>query len=292
MDYLFVCNTASDYLSRINLDLLNEEKITLSCKEGRMGPHGICCFKSDLIIANSYNNSISKVSMFNRDESETHYIGTHCNDVDVYEEELYVTCGESNNIIVFDLKSNKIVEELPSGNLPHSIIINKKNGLAVVTNMESDSITLVDCKNHEINYEIQVGPYPTKALFSEDGNYIYVCESNIGSDEIGSVSLVSLKTKKIECRIYAGKAPVDMCYENDFCFVSNFIEGTISIIHLRDKEEVKKISIGGMPRGIVKKGRYVYVGDNYSNLLVKYDLLKDSKKILPIGGEPTGMVLV
>ena len=51
-------------------------------------------------------------------------------------------------------------------------------------------------------------------------------------------------------------------------------------------------NVGGMPKGIIKLGESIYVGDNYNNLLIKADLIKENKKVISIGGEPTGMTYI
>jgi YVTN family beta-propeller protein len=293
MDYLYICNTASDYVSKVDPGTFAEsEKITLSNKGTKVGPHGICCWKNDLITANSYSNSISRIDLIQGKEKASYYIGRHCNDVDVYKDIAYIICGESNDIVAFDLMSNKIIEGIPCGSLPHSIAIEKDSGLMAVSNMESDSITLIDLGTNEGLKEIKVGPYPTKVIFCGDGKSIFVCESNLGSDNRGTISIVSIESCSVVNRIDVGKAPVDLWCDGLVCYVSNFNEGTVSVVYLEDKEEVKKIYTGGMPRGIVKKGRYLYIGDNYNNLLLKYDVYTDRKKVIPIGGEPTGIILI
>ena len=67
--------------------------------------------------------------------------------------------------------------------------------------------------------------------------------------------------------------------------------GTVSIVEIASLKEVKRIKVGGMPRGIMKSDKYIYVGDNYNNLLLQLDLEVDSKKVISIGGEPTGMTI-
>jgi YVTN family beta-propeller protein len=293
MDYLYICNTASDYVSKVNLGRFVEEDKILLCNKGvKIGPHGICCWKSDLITANSYSNSISRIDLIQGRVGSSYYIGRHCNDVAVFEDIAYIICGESNDIVAFELKHNKIIEEMPCGSMPHSIDICKSNGLIAIANMESDSITLIDSRNRDLMKEIKVGNYPAKAIFSRDGKDIFVCESNLGSDLGGTISIVSTETLSVTTRIEVGKAPVDIWCDGTVCYVSNFNEGTVSVIYLEDREEVKRIELGGMPRGIVKKGRYLYVGDNYSNLLTKYDIYRDTKRVITVGGEPTGMTLV
>lgn len=293
MCYLFICNTSSDCISKVNINEFKEEsKITLNSNNFRkVGPHGICKYNDKLITANSYGNSISIIDIAANKEVENHFIGMHCNDVVVYENNAYIICGELNNVVVFDLVKGKLIEEIPCGNLPHSIALNKEKKLLLICNMENDSVTLIDCENGESVKNIKVGSYPTKALFSMDGQYIIVCESNLGGDCRGSISIISLKTLRVLYRVIVGNSPVDMFLENEFCYVSNFGDGTISMVNINYYEEVKKFNIGGMPRGIIKINNNIYVGDNYNNLLINIDIENGSKKNIPIGGEPTGMVL-
>ena len=190
------------------------------------------------------------------------------------------------------LVNNRVIEEIPCGSLPHSICLNKEKKLLLVSNMEDDSITLIDCVNNENIKNIRVGAYPTKALFTVDGQYALVCESNIGSDYKGSIAIMSLKNYKIINRITVGNSPIDMYCNERFCFVSNFGDGTVSIVDINHYREDKKIIVGGMPRGIIKYGENIYVGDNYNNLLIKVNIQDESKKYIPIGGEPTGMILI
>ncbi|GAA0718247.1 YncE family protein [Clostridium malenominatum] len=294
MNSLYICNTSSDCISKVNLQNFREEsKITLApINFGKIGPHGICRYNERLLVANSYGNSLSIIDIKENREIESFFIGAHCNDAVVYNDYAFIICGELNSVIVFDLKKNKLVEEIPCGNLPHSIALNKEKKLLIISNMENDTVTLIDCENRENFKNIKVGSYPTKAIFSNDGQHIIVCESNLGSDFKGGISILSAKTYKLLYRIAAGNSPVDMFLEGEYCYVSNFGDGTISIIDICYYEETKKINLGGMPRGIIKIGDYIYVGDNYNNLLIKTHIESESKKSIPIGGEPTGMILV
>jgi YVTN family beta-propeller protein len=294
MGDIYVCNTSSDCISKINVDTFKEEcrlKFTLD-SSSKVGPHGICAYNEELLIANNYNNSLSIIDMDKNLEKESYFIGMHCNDVVVYDNTAYIVCGESNCAVLFSLSERKIIEQIPCGNLPHSISLCREKRLALISNMQSDSITLVDCDNRENTKNINVGCYPTKALFSVDGQYILVCESNIGSYYRGSISIISVKTLKLVNRVMVGKYPVDMCCDERYCYVSNFGEGSVSIVDINSSREVRKITTGGMPRGIVKSGRHIYIGDNYNNMLIELDMENENKRKIPIGGEPTGMILL
>jgi YVTN family beta-propeller protein len=290
---LYVCSTSADCISKVDLDLfVEEEKIYLDKKNHKkIGPHGIYVYKNKLLTANSYDNSISMVNIDNY-ETESYFIGMHCNDLSVYDNKAYVICGDSDDIIVFDLEKKSIVEAIPCGNLPHSIYICKRKNLIIVANMNSDSITIIDCALSGTIKNIRVGAYPTKAVITTDGNYILVCESNIGMDNKGSISIISLKNYNVLYKIPVGNSPVDIYCNERYCYVSNFGDGTLSVLDINNYKEVKKIRVGGMPRGILEDERYLYVGDNYNNLLFRIDKITENKKAISIGGEPTGMTLL
>ena len=269
-----------------------ESKIPLGVdKNASMGPHGICIYKDKLLVANSYSNSLSILNIAEEKEVENYFIGMHCNGVEVYNDRAYVICGELNNIIVFNLIKNKIVEEIPCGSFPHSISFSKRRSLMVVSNMHSDNITLVDCKNIENPLNIKVASYPMKAIFDNSGEYILVCESSMGIEPNGTLSVIEAKSLKNLGRIKVGNSPVDIYADANYCYISNFGDGTISIVDIINLKEIKRIKIGGMPRGIIKSGKYIYVGDNYNNLLVQINVENNSKKVISIGGEPTAMTI-
>lgn len=293
MSYLFVCNTSSDYISKVDLAVFKEEsKIPLGMdKNSSIGPHGICAYKDKLLIANSYSNSLSIIDAEEEKEVENYFIGMHCNGVEVFEDNAYVICGELNSIIVFNLIKNKIIEQIPCESFPHSISIDKSNGLIAVSNMHSDSITLVDCRNRENATNIKVSTYPTKTIFDESGQYILVCESSMGVKANGTISIIEVKNLNLLGRIKVGDSPVDIDCNKNYCYVSNFGDGTVSIVDIIKLKEVNRIKVGGMPRGIIKREKYIYVGDNYNNLMLQLNIEKHSKKVISIGGEPTGMTL-
>lgn len=291
---LYICNTSADYISKVNLNSFKEEnRIPLSINSmEKNGPHDMCIYNDKLLVANNYSNSLSIIDLKIEKEVNKFFIGMHCNGVAVYDDMAYIICGESNSMIIFNLIKNKIEEEIPCGNLPHSIHIDKQNKIAVISNMQSDNLILIDCVEKEIIKNIKVGSYPTKALFVTNGKNILVCESNIGSDFKGCISIISLKNGSIINRIAAGYSPVDMFLSEECCYVSNFGDGSVSVISLVENKEIKRIKVGGMPRGIVKLDNNIYIGDNYNNLLIEVDVFIEKKRVIPIGKEPTGMMLL
>ncbi|PRR79647.1 hypothetical protein CLLU_34600 [Clostridium luticellarii] len=294
LDYIYVCSTSSDIVSKINLDHFCEEKrIYLKSNDivYNVGPHGIYTSGNKLITANKYNNTISIVDMKKEIQEESYYIGACCSDVVVYGNNAYIICSDLNSLLVFELKERQVVEEIPCGSLPYSICLNKERKLLLISNMQDDSITLIDCINRKYIKNIRVGSYPTKAVFTLDGQHVLICESNIGSEFRGSIAILSLKNYKIINRISVGNSPMDIYCSSRHCFVSNFGDGTISVLDINNYKEEKKLIVGGMPKNIIKYKENLYVGDNYNDLLIKVNVKNKDKKYIPIGGEPTGMIL-
>lgn len=292
MRYLYVCNTSSDSISKISMDpfMITDTLSLCSNSFDRIGPHDICCYGNKLLIANNYSNSIIMVDSNDFEINKEFFIGIHCNGVRVWNDKAYVICGELNCIIVFDLIREKIIEEIPCGNLPHSIDIDYDNGKLVVSNMESNTITVMNLYNNEIK-NIRVGNYPTKAIFTDYGNFILVCESNLGQDSRGNIAVLSSDEFQNIKNIKVGRAPVDIFCSKDICLTSNFGEGTLSVLDLKYLREIKRIKLGGMPRGLIKYDNYIYVGDNYNNLLFKIHINFENRSVLKVGKEPTALIL-
>ena len=72
--------------------------------------------------------------------------------------------------------------------------------------------------------------------------------------------------------------------------VSNFTDGTISVIAKRTYTVEKVIYVGGMPKGIFKYGSVLYVADYLKSKLI---LIEDDKviKVIAIESEPNAMTL-
>ena len=80
-------------------------------------------------------------------------------------------------------------------------------------------------------------------------------------------------------------------YEDDKnIYVSNFTEGSISIIDKNSFKAVKTLYIGGMPKGILKKDNRIYIGDYLKGRLIVVEGDK-VKKIIAIESEPNAMIL-
>jgi len=292
MSYIVLCNTGSDSLNKINTENLKNQSIFLSAGESPFGPHGLSLYKDKILVANNYNNSISLVNYKSFKEENNLYIGAHPNDIVAHDDIAYVSCGESNSLIIYDMINDRVNFEIPTGRFPHNIVLLEEENLIFISNMGDDSISVIDYINNKEIKRIKVENTPTKINISKNKKYLYVCMSYLGYDRKGSIGIIDLKTLELINKVKVGLSPIDLFEDDNYLYVSNLCDGSISIVNLKDLMEENKIIVGGMPRGIVKVKENIFVGDYLNGILNVIGIENKKIKAIPIGSEPNAMTLV
>ncbi len=293
MERLYVCNTGSDYISELNINTLKEKRINLTSYNEKIGPYSLASYGDFIVVINKYSSSLVKIKKENYCYKEYHSIGAQPNDIKIYKDTAYILCGEGDSLITFDLKGNKISQCINCGLYPHRIDIEAGLGLGAITNMLSDDILLLDCEKNTIIKKIPVNNYPTKAILINEGKELLVCESFMGTDKPGRVKHIDVISGSIIGEIKVGNYPADILYEDEEnCYITNFNDGSVSIISLKEMREKEKLFFRGMPMGILRRYNHLYIGDNHNNALIRYDLIHKKAKIIPLGKEPNGMIIL
>lgn len=287
---IYVCNTFSDYISEIDIKEFKENKRINLSTHSRIGPHGISRFNQHIITANNYSNDITIINLEDYSIS-SFYIGSRCNDVKVYEDKAYIVCGDSNDMKIFNIKEKIIERTIFCGNFPHSVDIEHNYNMILVCNMGDGVLNLIDLKEEKSIKHRSIGSYPTKAVFSSCGEKIFVCESCLGSNKNGNIRILDKNLCEVKI-LKVGINPVDIFCGKENIYVSNMGEGTISIIDEKDFKEVERIKVGGMPRGVIEKDNFLYIGDYFNSKLIRISLKDLESKHIYIGKEPNSMILV
>ncbi|MBB6621873.1 YncE family protein [Clostridium gasigenes] len=291
MKSLFVCNTGSDSISKINIKDFSVENLVLKIGEKPIGPQGICLNENLMYTANNYNNSISIIEKETLIEIDNFYIGPYPNDLVYYHNRLYIACGDANAIIVYDLIEKKIVFKLPTGLWPHNIELAKSKGLILVSNLQGNNVSIIDANINKEIANIKTLEYPTQIRISKDENKFYVCESYIGDIKCGYIEVFSLEDFKSLKRIKVGKSPMDIWDDGKLLYISNFNDGSISVVDVSLGMEIDNIIVGGMPKGILKYGNNLLIGDYLRSKVIVLNLDNKLTKAIAVGVEPNAMAL-
>lgn len=291
MNYLIVCNTGSDTISKISLNDYKVKDIVLGYFQGSLGPSGVFLENDLLYTVNSYSNTVSIMNLNSCKEESSLYVGAHPNDLIKYNNYLYIACSESNAVAVYDLNENRIILDISINCWPHNMEILKDKKLIFVSNFLSNNVSLIDIESNKVIGDINTLEYPTKIKISKDNKYLYVCESYMGDSTGGYIEIFDLRNNKAISKIKVGKEPMDILECSDELYVCNFGEGTISVIDKNSLKEVKKIYVGGMPKAITKEKEQIFVSDYLNGRIIILSLAGDNSKVITVGKEPNAMTL-
>lgn len=290
MQSLYVCNVSSNYVSKVDFNNNKQEKIYISKDEKLLGSHGIDFNEDKLFVAANDNYNFYEVDV-NTKKVKKYYIGMMTNDLLVKNNFMYLICSESNCLVIYDMKEDKLCYEIGCGNYPHSMDKSEESGLISITNMHNNQLSIIDYNKNDLIRNIRTGNLPMKSKFYKGGRYIFVCESHLGDEVDGTFSVYDSLTGEKEKSLTLDKSPIDMCFDYglNIVFVSNHLGNCISLIDLSDFREISRINISGNPRGIYKNGRFLYIVMSDKDMLLKYDILTKSEKFINIGSDPTSI---
>jgi YVTN family beta-propeller protein len=145
-----------------------------------------------LYVANLGNASISIVDV--SDPSKLSIVDSlqtdpHPNDIALtIDDRLFVSCGHTNNVISFDLKTRQRLEVIntalgpraPAGSTPVSLAVSASGDRLYVANADNNSVSVVDIaergKSQPVGF-LPTGWYPTLVSTTPDGKRILVASS-------------------------------------------------------------------------------------------------------------------
>ncbi|MGL4774728.1 MAG: YncE family protein [Clostridium sp.] len=291
MKYIILSNTSSGVIMILEPKSLKIKNIYLETIGSKSGPSAIECYKNKIIVINSYSNSLSILDIEKEVEESNHYIGPYPNDIKILDDLALVVCSESNSLVGFNLKDNKIDFEVVLGEFPYGIAVNIEEQLAYVSNMNDNSISIVNIDEKKVVKEVKLEQYPSKLIYSPLRKRIYALESFLGSNENGYVVGISTEDFTIKERVEVGKGPVELYENGDYLYVSNMEDGSISIININLFKEIQRIYIGGMPKGILFNEDKIYVADYLKGIINVIDIIRKKIKTITVGEEPNAMIL-
>jgi len=115
---------------------------------------------------------------------------------------LYVTAEESDLLLVIDAERGQVVERIPVGRFPHSVVLSRDERHAYVSNRYANTVTDVDLAAARVARELAVGAGPAGMALDREGRFLYVANS-ISND----ISIVDLQSGTESARLTAGQNP-------------------------------------------------------------------------------------
>jgi YVTN family beta-propeller protein len=123
---------------------------------------------------------------------------------------LFVIAQDADELLIVDLDQNKVINTIPVGEHPHSVIIDKAQKRAYVSNEWSDNVSVIDLASSRVTDTLHTGNGPAGLAFSADEKFLYAVNA-FGSD----VSVIELATKKERKRLGTGNNPTGIALSPD-----------------------------------------------------------------------------
>jgi YVTN family beta-propeller protein len=131
---------------------------------------------------------------------------------------LYVVCEHSNSLIIVDLKTQRVLDEVAVGKRPQDVAGSPDGRMLYVTNRLSDSLTVINAEARAGVAEIAVGDEPHGVLCDASGERLFVLNT-----QEDSISVFDAKTLTELTRLRAGCGPWSLALRPgaDLIYVSN-----------------------------------------------------------------------
>lgn len=183
--------------------------------------------------------------------------------------------------LFFDTVTNNLIKKVEVGGHPAHIVFTQDGKYALVTNNESNNVTVIDGKTYNVVQNVPTGKGPHGFRISQDSKTAYI--ANMGEDTVSVIDITALKETK---KINVGKTPVTAGITKDgkTLAVTLNAENMLAIVDLAT-DKVEKIPVGQGPAQV-----FIQTDDKFalvanqgtkqqpSNTMSKVDLA--SKKVV------------
>jgi YVTN family beta-propeller protein len=115
---------------------------------------------------------------------------------------LFIVAEEADILMIVDTQKGKVTNKIKVGNQPHSVILDKGNNFAYVSNQWSDFVSVIDLRKMSVTDTLKTGNGPAGIALSSDEQFLYVVNSYTSD-----ISVIDIRSGKERKRLTAGNNP-------------------------------------------------------------------------------------
>ena len=161
----------------------------------------------------------------------------------------FITSGQTNSVIVFDLKTLAKLSEIPTGENPDALLYDKFSNRVFIFNHKGGSVTAIDASTLKAIETVKLGGEAAEAGVTDGKGTIFVNLEDL--NEIITFDAKSLAIKK-RYKIGTGEEPtglaIDLKAERLFTVCGN---KKMIILDAKDGKVIAEVGIGGRCDGVV-----------------------------------------
>ncbi len=292
---LYISNSGSNYVTVIDRSL---ERVVGAVTVGD-GPMAMTLNQRNemLYVLNSRSHSISVVDALYLELRDTIELTAGMDptdmafmpdEVDANDGKLYVVNRSSNDVVLVDTVSSRVMKVIPVGHRPSFVLGDDERREIYVTNELSNTLSIIDVTQDIVVSTIRVDDSPVGLALGDDKVYVF----NQGSN---SISVVSPSDREIDDTLILSDPPSRgiKAFSERF-FILNTLTDNITFFNRQDVlTAIKKV--GDSPIGLAadEDRNRIYVSNLNSNTVSIVDP-KGERVVgeLDVGSKPYGVLLL
>jgi YVTN family beta-propeller protein len=157
---------------------------------------------------------------------------------------LYVVCEDSDELLVVDTHSGRVVRHVQVGKRPKGIAISPDGGTLYVSDEANNAVTELDARSFAVRRTLAVGWRPVGLTTDRAGEFLYVANT-LGND----VSVVDLRSGVERKRLVAGRYPEYVALSRDGSRV--YVANLLARLGPADKPPVSELTVIDCARQVV-----------------------------------------
>lgn len=245
----------------------------------------ISAFDQNVVVLSNYGSTDNQTNVIKLIDTKTRQIekvialdkGSNANGlVDIDSPHHVLMVDYINNRLSFlNIESQKVDRYIPTHQeKSHLSVLHPHRPIAYVTNMVSNSISVIDLMAGEIVSTIACGKTTESIDITPDGQEVWATNK----DE-NSISIINTNTHEVIQTIASGNEPLKLKFtvDGEYCLVANASDGTLHVIEQQSRKLIRTIEIPGK-EGLIERtlfhtprpvnmvmhpnGKYVFVANS------------------------------
>ena len=192
-----------------------------------------------------------------------------------------------NQIDIYDAGTMRLVHRIAASSMPSHINYTPDSSVVYVSLQGTDSLVAIETRSGKVLWKVKVGSTPAGVLWHKGRLLVGI----MGADY---VAVVEPADGRVERKVRTGRGAHVMFVPHDgkFIYVSNRVDGTISVLDPKTLDVLWNFSIPGGPDDLdfAPDGR-MWVSRRWANSVAILDLATDQFQVIPTGRSPHGVWL-
>jgi YVTN family beta-propeller protein len=167
----------------------------------------------------------------------------------------YVSCGRLNTIVVFDLKTNAVLKQIPVGENPDAIMYEPFSGKIITCNGRSNNLSVVDPQTETVTSTIALSGKPETAVSDEAGKVF------VNIEDKNSISAVDITAGKVleTWTLAPAEGPTGLAIDLKTKRLFAGCEKQLIVVDYTNGDVVNRLPIGDGCDGVAFDPTYKYV---------------------------------